>query len=182
MQTTRQSLHEQLCQSCRESALTYAKRLVRNIDDAEDIVQEALIRVMGSIHDSNLPNNPKAWLFTAVRNTFIDRHRAARRRPEVVSLNAVLEVNASLEPTDHRSTPEQLFLESELGPEIAEAFAKIDEADRMALLEAAGLIEPTPGQRDAAYRVRKFRRVAAARRRFIEQIQPEPSPLRGVAA
>jgi RNA polymerase sigma-70 factor (ECF subfamily) len=51
-----------------------------NAADAEDIVQEAFLRRVRRATWEGKPDNPIAWLFTAVRNEAIDRLRKAKRR------------------------------------------------------------------------------------------------------
>ena len=48
--------------------------------DAEDVVQEAFLRLVRRATWEGKPENPVAWLFTAVRNAAIDRLRKAKRR------------------------------------------------------------------------------------------------------
>lgn len=59
-----------------------ALSLTRNRADAEDLVQESLLRAYRAI-DSFDGRYPRAWLLTIVRNTERNRHR--RRRPELLS-------------------------------------------------------------------------------------------------
>lgn len=62
----------------------YALALSRDPSEADDLVQEALLR--GHQHRSGLRpgGNLRAWLFSILRNTFLDRNRAqvSRRRRE----------------------------------------------------------------------------------------------------
>ena len=55
-----------------------AMSLTRNRADAEDLVQESLLRAYKSIHTFD-GRYPRAWLLTILRNTERNRHR--RRRP-----------------------------------------------------------------------------------------------------
>ena len=58
--------------------ILYAKQW--NADDAEDVVQETFLRLVRRAQWEGKPENPAAWLFTAVRNEAIDRIRKAKRR------------------------------------------------------------------------------------------------------
>ena len=58
--------------------ILYAKQW--NADDAEDVVQETFLRLVRRAQWEGKPDNPVAWLFTAVRNEAIDRQRKAKRR------------------------------------------------------------------------------------------------------
>jgi RNA polymerase sigma-70 factor (ECF subfamily) len=58
-----------------------ALRLTRNPAEAEDLVQDAYVRAYRFWHTFKAGTSIKAWLFTILRNTFINRyHRANRRR------------------------------------------------------------------------------------------------------
>ena len=58
--------------------ILYAKQW--NPADAEDVVQETFLRLVRRAQWEGKPENPIAWLFTAVRNEAIDRLRKAKRR------------------------------------------------------------------------------------------------------
>ncbi len=59
-----------------------AMSLTRNRADAEDLVQESLLRAYKAI-DGFDGRYPRAWLLTILRNTERNRHR--RRRPELLT-------------------------------------------------------------------------------------------------
>ena len=62
--------------------LAVARRLVRNEDDARDVVQDGLVaafRAMGSFQGQS---SPETWLHRIVVNTALMKLRARRRRPE----------------------------------------------------------------------------------------------------
>lgn len=59
-----------------------AMSLTRNRADAEDLVQESLLRAYKAIEGFD-GRYPRAWLLTILRNTERNRHR--RRRPELLS-------------------------------------------------------------------------------------------------
>ncbi|MBL4689334.1 MAG: sigma-70 family RNA polymerase sigma factor [Nannocystaceae bacterium] len=58
-----------------------ALRLTRNPAEAEDLVQDTYVRAYRFWHTFKTGTSIKAWLFTILRNTFINRyHRGNRRR------------------------------------------------------------------------------------------------------
>jgi RNA polymerase sigma-70 factor, ECF subfamily len=61
--------------------LRVARSLTRNDADAEDLVQDTLLRAYRSI-DRFDGTHPRAWCLTILRNTHINRNR--RRRPELM--------------------------------------------------------------------------------------------------
>jgi RNA polymerase sigma-70 factor, ECF subfamily len=63
----------------------YAWRLTGDSAQAEDVVQETLLRAWQHPHVLNNGQSPRAWLFTVARNMVIDDRRSARFRNEVMS-------------------------------------------------------------------------------------------------
>ncbi|MFZ9483945.1 MAG: sigma-70 family RNA polymerase sigma factor [Ilumatobacteraceae bacterium] len=59
-----------------------ALRLTRNRSDAEDLVQEALLRAYRGYGGFEEGTNLRAWLFRILTNTFINSYRAKQRRPQ----------------------------------------------------------------------------------------------------
>jgi RNA polymerase sigma-70 factor (ECF subfamily) len=57
-----------------DAAYNFARWLSRNDHDAEDVVQEAFLRAL-RYGDSFTGQNPRAWLFTIVRNTFFSMRK-----------------------------------------------------------------------------------------------------------
>jgi RNA polymerase sigma-70 factor (ECF subfamily) len=58
-----------------------AYRLTGNVADAEDLVQETLLRAYRSFHRFAPGSNAKAWLFTILQNLRTDLLRKAGRTP-----------------------------------------------------------------------------------------------------
>ncbi len=64
-----------------DSFYNFAYRLTRNREEAEDIVQEASLRGFKSYHKFAEGTNFKAWMFTIVRNIYINEYRKKSREP-----------------------------------------------------------------------------------------------------
>jgi RNA polymerase sigma-70 factor (ECF subfamily) len=66
--------------------LRYAQSLTGDYDQAADLVQEAIIRAAAHTTqlDSLAEEQRRAWLYTVVKNRFIDQLRSARRRQELL--------------------------------------------------------------------------------------------------
>jgi RNA polymerase sigma-70 factor (ECF subfamily) len=56
-----------------------ALRLTHNRAEAEDVVQETCLRAFRSFHRFNPGTNCRAWLFTIMRNVFLNRIRQSGR-------------------------------------------------------------------------------------------------------
>jgi RNA polymerase sigma-70 factor, ECF subfamily len=57
----------------------FAISLCRDVDRADDLVQETLIKAWKSLSSFSEGTNFKAWLFTILRNTFLSERRKAKR-------------------------------------------------------------------------------------------------------
>src|SRR4029077_9819091 len=63
-----------------------ALRMTRNRTDAEDLVQETMLRAYTHFRQFREGTHPKAWLFRIMRNISIDKyHMTLRRPPEQLS-------------------------------------------------------------------------------------------------
>lgn len=61
-----------------------ARRYTRNAADAEDLVQETMVKAYSSFHTYRDGTNIRAWLFRILTNTWINSYRTAQRRPQEV--------------------------------------------------------------------------------------------------
>jgi RNA polymerase sigma-70 factor (ECF subfamily) len=60
-----------------------AVRLTRNPSEAQDLVQETFLKAFRFYHRFESGTNIKAWLFTILRNTYINVYRKSARRQQV---------------------------------------------------------------------------------------------------
>src|SRR4028119_1047888 len=71
------------------SLYSAALRMTRNPADAEDLVQETYLKAYRGFGSFEEGTNLKAWLYRILTNTFINRYRAAKRRPDETDLDDV---------------------------------------------------------------------------------------------
>jgi RNA polymerase sigma-70 factor (ECF subfamily) len=71
------------------SLYSAALRMTRNPADAEDLVQETYLRAFKGFGGFTEGTNLKAWLYRILTNTFINRYRAKKRRPEETDFDDV---------------------------------------------------------------------------------------------
>ena len=64
------------------SLQAFAISLCRNVDRANDLVQETLLRALANIDAFKPGTNMSAWLFTILRNHFRSEYRKRRREVE----------------------------------------------------------------------------------------------------
>jgi RNA polymerase sigma-70 factor (ECF subfamily) len=76
----------------------YAWSLLRNGHDADDLVQDCLVRALDRLTTEAAISAVRPWLFTIMHNLFVSRWRMLRRRGEVVSSDAVEAAEVSVGP------------------------------------------------------------------------------------
>jgi RNA polymerase sigma-70 factor (ECF subfamily) len=121
-----------------EVMLRVARSLTRNRADAEDLVQDSLIRAYRAI-DRFDGRHPRAWLLTILRNTHINRNR--RRRPELLrDPDTQLERLAQSPADDEASRPDQ-FVDRQFGAELEVALQSLAEpfVEVIELVDVEGL-------------------------------------------
>jgi len=60
-----------------------ARGLTRNPSDADDLVQDTLVKAIGNIHQFTQGTNLRAWLFTIERNTYYTTYQKRRKRAAI---------------------------------------------------------------------------------------------------
>jgi len=119
-----------------------AVRLTRRPAEAEDLVQETLLRAYRFYDKYEQGTNFKAWLFRIMKNTFINRYRKSSKEPETVEFSAIEDgleriVDASFRGTrDAGTDPERIFMDGVVDGEIAAVLATLPDEYRMVFLMA----------------------------------------------
>lgn len=118
-----------------------ALRLTRNPAEADDLVQDAYVRAYRFWHTFKRGTSIKAWLFTILRNVFINRyHRDNRRRSALDDLEAQLSSLGSeaavAHPTSKIPAPDARITHQATRSRIAAALESIPEDYRMAIILA----------------------------------------------
>ncbi|HKB44267.1 MAG TPA: sigma-70 family RNA polymerase sigma factor [Chitinophagaceae bacterium] len=71
-----------------------------NLQLAEDVVQDTLLKAMNTWKMNGLPENPSAWLFTAAKNKALDIIRKAKRQQNYATeISYLLQSEYTLSPT-----------------------------------------------------------------------------------
>jgi len=64
----------------RDFLLRFAKSLTRNLEDADDLLQDTFIKAITNRDKFKDGTNLRAWLYTMMRNIFINNYRKAKTR------------------------------------------------------------------------------------------------------
>ena len=120
-----------------DSLYRAALRLTRVPADAEDLVQETYLKAFRSADRFEPGTNLRAWLFTILHNTALNRVRD-RSRETVAVDSEIVDRAADAPPPGGRSagaaeTPESLLIRDTLAPELQAAIDALPEAFRQAV-------------------------------------------------
>lgn len=72
---------EELIKEYKKIAYNIALKMLKNKEDAEDVSQEALIKVYKSINRFNMDSSFKTWMYRIVVNTCLDHVRKSKENP-----------------------------------------------------------------------------------------------------
>jgi RNA polymerase sigma-70 factor (ECF subfamily) len=76
----------------------YAWSLLRDTDDADDLVQDCLVRALDRVAADPAITAVRPWLFTIMHNLFVSRWRTSRRRRVTMPGDAVANVEIPVAP------------------------------------------------------------------------------------
>lgn len=95
--------------------MRFARSLTKNQDDADDLLQDTFIKAITNHEKFREGTNLKAWLYTMMRNIFINNYRKAKTR------------NTFNDPTDNG-----FFLESaQLAPQHADSDLEVSYIEKV---------------------------------------------------
>ncbi len=106
-----------------------ALRLTRNRTDAEDLVQDTVLRAFRGFGGFQEGTNLKAWLYRILRNGYISNYRKRQREPQIV---------------DGVQDIEEWYLYDRLGGRAVEGSAEEEVLDRIPDADVKAALESLP--------------------------------------
>jgi len=121
-----------------DSLYAGALRMTRNPADAEDLVQETMLRAYRAFDRFEAGTNLKAWLFRIMTNAYINTYRKKQREPKKVSSEEIEDFDLFQELKNHdpdiNRSAETVVLDSIVDTDIIEALDDLPEQFRLAVL------------------------------------------------
>jgi len=114
-----------------EQIFRYSYRLTQNERDAEDLVQDGLLRAYSKFHQFQQGTSALAWMYTIVRSIFINQYRKKKRDGVVIPMEDFdrgEEQIQSINKRDLPQTPEEFFFHDLLDPELKSALDRLPKA------------------------------------------------------
>ncbi|NOT43401.1 MAG: sigma-70 family RNA polymerase sigma factor [Acidobacteria bacterium] len=116
-----------------EPLFATALRLTRDRADAEDLVQDTMVKALRSRSTFEAGTNLRAWLYTILHNAWKNRLRSRSRSAEDVNSELVEEVSNEGLTGAPAATPEQVLLDASMDGDLQAALDEMPEAFRQAV-------------------------------------------------
>jgi RNA polymerase sigma-70 factor (ECF subfamily) len=110
-----------------------ALRLTRNREDAEDLVQDTVVRALRFADRFNRGTNLRAWLYTILHNTWRNRRRDAARATVDVDSERVEQAASLPGGPQVFETPERILLRESIDADLQQALDALPEVFREAV-------------------------------------------------
>jgi RNA polymerase sigma-70 factor (ECF subfamily) len=116
-----------------DAVFAQAMRLTRNRADAEDLVQDTLVKAFRFSDKFEPGTNMRAWLSTILHNTWRNRLRDAGREAVEVDSTRLEEAETTADGSSTSETPEQLLLRKTLDEDLRVALDELPDVFRQAV-------------------------------------------------
>lgn len=112
-----------------------ALKMLKNKEDAEDISQEALIKVYKNIDSFNMDSSFRTWMYRIVVNTCLDHMRKNKITTVSIDKPIIAEHNEfQVEIEDKRPSPEAILERKETQKLVIKALNQLDDCFKTAII------------------------------------------------
>ena len=161
-------------EACIPALRRYARALLRDRDEADDLVHDCLVRALDRLHTRRAGAELRPWLFAILHNLFVSRTRRARVRAGAERLDGVHEATLGHPPSQEDGLLFGDLVHAVNGlPEEQRTVLLLVAVEDLSYAEAARVLEVPIGT--------VMSRLSRARDRLARVTQGEPAaPLRRV--
>ncbi len=119
-----------------DALYNFAYHLTYNEEDANDLVQEAYFKALRFMNKYEVGTNPKAWLFTILKNAFINEYRKKSKQPNKVDFEEIVNYHQEEESTNYSNYTDLRtdLIENMMGDEVTIALEDLPEDFRTVIL------------------------------------------------
>lgn len=118
-----------------DTLYNFALRLTADPNDAEDLVQDTIVKAYRFFSSYEKGTNAKAWLFRILKNSFINNYRKVAKKPQEVDYDEVSSFYESIraERTD-TSDLERIMFRELIDDDLSRALQRLPEDFRTVVL------------------------------------------------
>lgn len=116
-----------------------ALRYTKNDKDAEDLVQETFLKAYTNFHRYERGTNCRAWLFTILTNTFINKFRRKKKEREILNAEDLRPIEQNFfnrEKAEFYQNPERGIVHKTFSEDIKVALSALPEEFRTVVILA----------------------------------------------
>ncbi len=118
-----------------DATYNYALRLTTDPNDAEDLLQDSIVKAFRFFSSFQKGTNARAWLYRIVKNSYINNYRKASRQPPKVDYDEVATYYETIRSEQSDTTDLQAqFYRSEYDDDFKKALDDLPEDFRTPLL------------------------------------------------
>jgi RNA polymerase sigma-70 factor (ECF subfamily) len=152
----------------KDALYNYALKIVRDPDDAQDLVQDTYYKAFKNYHQFKTGTNSKAWMFMILKNTFINNYRKLKREPIKVDYDEIENIYENVKSNwTNENNLDLEFYHNLLDDELSDALSKLPKKMKEVFLlcdlegysyeEIAEIVNiPVGTVRSRLHRARKF--------------------------
>lgn len=113
----------------------FALRLTTDVNDAEDLVQDTIVKAYRFFDSYERGTNAKAWMFRILKNSFINNYRKSSKKPSEVDYDEIASYYESVraERTE-TSDLESLMFREMMDDDLSNALMRLPEDFRTVVL------------------------------------------------
>ena len=132
-----------------EQALRFEKELLPHADslfnfamhltnyreeDSSDLVQDAYLKALRFMDKYEAGTNPKAWLFTILKNAFINEYRKKAKQPTKVDFEDIIHYQQDEDQGSNFTDLREEVFENMMGDEVTKAIMEIPQEFRTVII------------------------------------------------
>lgn len=113
----------------------FALRLTTDVNDAEDLVQDTIVKAYRFFSSYERGTNAKAWMFRILKNSFINNYRKTSKKPSEVDYDEVASYYESVrDERTETSDLESLMFRELMDDDLSNALMRLPEDFRTVVL------------------------------------------------
>lgn len=118
-----------------DALYNFALRLTSDPNDAEDLVQDTIVKAYRFFSSYEKGTNAKAWMFRILKNSFINNYRKTSKKPSQVDYDEVSSYYESIRAdSTETSDLESLMFREMMDDDLSEALSHLPEDFRTVVL------------------------------------------------
>jgi len=125
---------EELIQNHQQKAFNIAYRMLGNLEDANDVTQEAFLRVYRSIDKFKGNSSFSTWLYSIVNNVCIDFIRKHKKTKVIYIDDNQYQEGYQKEIPDRKNAPEDLLEKKEIKERVHDAINQLNYDQRTIII------------------------------------------------